>query len=972
MKKCFVYFLFVSIFCYSQEPSYIHLTEKDGLPDIEFYDIHKDNKGYIWLAADLGIFKYDGKNYLNYTHPEKRGLSLFNLYEDKDGRIWCNNISGQIFYIEDDTMFLFADEQTKKHGNQIDILVQNGYVYISNAYTFAIYEFSSKQLIKTIDKYLFDSPSVYFNDQILAIRDSTLYNFKSDFSKIGLLTDLNLKSKRYVNRFFTTEKELFIYRGLDTFEFFRLDMGKNALIPVRLPEELAKSRWSSIQQIDESLWFSTDKGTFKCLLNNDEIIIQQLFFEGIYTTGIAKDIDQNYWITTLYNGIFVIPNLSVKKIHDSSDNSKVLALSSYKNGAVLFGCLDGSVKSFKPESNTLERLYSNSTKFSDLLYLDARDIIISCNDLSSSLLRDNRSFIINGYNSIKDVAKISEDTIIIATYNQTTLLDITDINYVKEIKTFHQERSYTVHYDSITKTYYSGTISNLKSYDKYYDETIIKLNNNDVFAIDIAQTGNGIVWASTFNQGVIGIHNGQVIEVLDESKGLLSSNSSKLLAHNNYLWITTDKGIVRVDVENYDIKTLTALDGIPSYKIYDIVKNNDHIYVANNEGVFSIDINNAFIERPVPNLNIKEVLINGSAVDWQSNKLKIPIENNSIAVYLSSNGFQTNSSLFYEYRFNDNESWNNLEPGVDVLNFVNLANQEYQLSIRATNKFSGKSSEVKYVNFVIVLPFYKQMWFILMMALLGVLAGILYVRHYFNRKRIQQDEKYSRLHLENQLNALKLENLRSQMNPHFIFNAFNSIQDYILRNKREEASDYLGKFADLVRGYLYSSTDDKIAFHKEIENLEHYLELEKLRFEDDFIFDIKVDKEINQFHFYIPTMLIQPFLENAVKHGLLHKSGIKKIQLHFSLMRDEHSKNEDMLLLCTIKDNGIGRASSRKMKNVSSTHRSFGVIATEKRLELLNSNLKEKVNLEIVDLFTVSGEPNGTEIKLRIPVFWDK
>ena len=972
MKKILVYFLLVTAYCYTQELSYIHLTEKDGLPDVEFYDIHRDNEGYIWLAADLGIFKYDGKKFHNYTHPQKRGLSLFNIYEDEDGRIWCNNISGQIFYIVDNQMYLFSDEQNKKHGNLIDILVKDSKVYITNPYIVRIYDFTSKRLIESQDKTLFDSPLVAFNDKVLLVRDSTLLELKSDFSKRTLLNDTSLKSYSYVNQFFITNKEVFVYRGLDTNEFLRLESDKDSLTSIKIPEVLKNRRWSKIQEIGENIWFSTDKGIFKCSITNNEISILDIHLENSYTTGIARDINQNYWITTLDNGVYVIPNLGIELVNKKMDTSKVIALSTYKNNELLFGYLDGSIKSFRPQSNDFKHILSNTSKFSELFYISSEDVILSCNDLSSSAIKNKISYPIANLSSIKDIVTVADDTLLVAAYNQTVLVDISDLSQITKIKRLHQERSYTVHYDPNSGSYYSGTVSNLKLYDQSYKEKIIKLYDQDIFAIDIVQTNNGVVWVSTFNQGVLGIKNEQVIVVLDKSKGLPSSRSSKLFADQNYLWITTDKGIARVDVENYDVKILTTLDGIPSYKVYDVVKGNNKLYVASNEGVFTINIDQSFIERPAPNIEIEEVLVNGNVVDWKEKELKIPILHNDITINLSSNGFQTDQSIFYEYRFNDDESWNTLEQGDDDLSFLNLADQEYRLKIRATNRFSGLSSEVKKINFTIVLPFYEQMWFILMMSLLGIIAGILYVRHYFNRKKILQDEKYSRLHLENQLNALKLENLRSQMNPHFIFNAFNSIQDYILRNKREEASDYLGKFADLVRGYLYSSTDDKIAFHKEIENLEHYLDLEKLRFEDNFMYTIKIDNKINQYHFYIPTMLIQPFLENAVKHGLLHKSGVKKIELLFSLIMEGDLDDDDMILSCSIKDNGIGRASSKAMKNVSSSHRSFGVIATEKRLELLNNNLKEKVNLQILDLYSVDGTPEGTEVKLKIPVFWEK
>ena len=107
-----------SMYLKAQHPVYYQLTEKDGLPDIEFYKILEDKNGFIWLAANKGLFRYDGKEFLNYSHPEKRGLSVFNLQLDERGRIWCNNISGQYFYIENDKLELFADIEEEANGQE--------------------------------------------------------------------------------------------------------------------------------------------------------------------------------------------------------------------------------------------------------------------------------------------------------------------------------------------------------------------------------------------------------------------------------------------------------------------------------------------------------------------------------------------------------------------------------------------------------------------------------------------------------------------------------------------------------------------------------------------------------------------------------------------------------------------------------------------------------------------------------------
>jgi tetratricopeptide (TPR) repeat protein len=217
------------------------------------------------------------------------------------------------------------------------------------------------------------------------------------------------------------------------------------------------------------------------------------------------------------------------------------------------------------------------------------------------------------------------------------------------------------------------------------------------------------------------------------------------------------------------------------------------------------------------------------------------------------------------------------------------------------------------------------------------------------------------LALEKQYRNSELKALKSQMNPHFVFNALNSIQDYILSNERNLASDYLGKFSDLVRRYLKFSDELSITLSDEIASLKLYLELEQLRFEDYLQTDIIVDEVLDMDNTKIPTMLVQPYVENAIKHGLLHKKGTCILTVQFL----NFDKN---FVQCIIEDNGIGRKKANEIKAKQLRfHKSFALKANQSRLELLNYKSKHKIGVQIEDLGDAE-DPKGTRVTINIPI----
>ncbi len=255
----------------------------------------------------------------------------------------------------------------------------------------------------------------------------------------------------------------------------------------------------------------------------------------------------------------------------------------------------------------------------------------------------------------------------------------------------------------------------------------------------------------------------------------------------------------------------------------------------------------------------------------------------------------------------------------------------------------------------------------LLATLLLLLAGLLYFTRLRAKKKaelitLELRETQKRLALEKQYRDSELKALKAQLNPHFIFNALNSIQEYIILNEKNLASDYLGKFADLMRRYLQYSNAGYITLQQEIESLRMYLDLEALRFGDDFQFQVQLDKSLNPELLQIPTMLIQPYVENALKHGLLHKERDKKLHISFT-------QNTTQTITCSITDNGVGREASTKIKSqVKILQPSFSSQANESRLNLLKQREDVQIGVEIRDLTDTQGRASGTQVILDIPI----
>jgi sensor histidine kinase YesM len=250
-------------------------------------------------------------------------------------------------------------------------------------------------------------------------------------------------------------------------------------------------------------------------------------------------------------------------------------------------------------------------------------------------------------------------------------------------------------------------------------------------------------------------------------------------------------------------------------------------------------------------------------------------------------------------------------------------------------------------------------------------AGLAYRDRQVEKDKIifQEQLKFQKLEsektkvdLERQTAELEMRALRAQMNPHFIFNSLNSINMFILENNRLQASAYLAKFSKLVRLILQNSREALIPLEMELEALQLYLELESLRFDHKFEFKIRVADEVETAALKVPPLIIQPFAENAIWHGLMHKEETGHLKIDIS--------KENDLLLCKISDNGIGRKKAAELKSKSAaSHKSMGMTITADRIAMLR--LQNDTSITVNDLVLADGNGCGTEVLLKIPIRYD-
>ncbi len=319
-------------------------------------------------------------------------------------------------------------------------------------------------------------------------------------------------------------------------------------------------------------------------------------------------------------------------------------------------------------------------------------------------------------------------------------------------------------------------------------------------------------------------------------------------------------------------------------------------------------------------------------------------------------GFSADPELLrYRYRMQGvNDDW--VYTNRNVAQYTTLPPGNYRFEVAAVNREGVWSKDRAEISFVIKPAIWDRLWFrvVLLIILIALVVTViaLWVRN-------MRQKETARIELQKRISKIELQALRAQMNPHFLFNTLSSIQHFITENKSKEAITYLAKFARLMRLILDNSKQPSVLLEKELEALDIYLQLESLRFKNKFEYKIEVDQDLDPKYDTIPPLLIQPYVENAIMHGILHKEGKGHILVKLEMV--------DEMMKCIVEDDGVGREVAQELKKQRS-HQSHGMSITAERLDIINSTLRSDMSVEVIDLTGPNGEAGGTRVEVFVPM----
>ncbi|MEM6686237.1 MAG: histidine kinase [Bacteroidota bacterium] len=976
--------LFLLLFTFAkvtaQQPLFVHLTEKEKLPDKEFYNVLEDDQGFIWLAADKGLYRYDGNEFKLFSHPDQIGLSVFSLQKDADNVIWCTNLANQVFYVKDGKMQLFFNLKKYFSGSLPRIHFHKDLLILSTIRKLIIMDKKTKEILseKSSQEYLFNSEVFTLNDTICFIDNGgNLVTIDEHFQLQRKPTVLNYSSEErlilYIDKI--GEKYVFMKRYLNAPEEYTLfDINKANEINVISKTFIESKLVHKIRSIENELFVASDNGVQVYTIENGNFVEKQRLLPNVSVSDVLKDSKGNLWFTTLYEGVYVVPNLKLNVDFQIPNGNTIRKLQKGTSNELF---LIGKQKEFymfnHDTNNTQSFAKSDVADIKYFFYDDQKSLYyLQTTKSLQSLTFQNK--ILNFQESyypgvVKDHAIISKDTVLLATGSTILLTSLVNMTNNK-IHRYYTERvrSYSCHYSPKYNNSYFGTVKGLYVLDKNLQKNEITHNGNSIFIKEIIAAADGTLWCLSFKNGIYQIRDNQVVQHITMNDGLLTNINSFMQSdvQHNVLWIAGEKGLQRLELETQKFQNLTKKQGIPSYEFTGLEIIDEKVYVSTLNQLFSFDSKNVFNEKSTTNLNpyFTSLIINDSLVALQ-NEYTIPYYNEKIEIAFNTNGFLSNETVRYEYRLKEalvkGVAWQQETSRSNKVVYNKLAEGTYTFQLRA--KLGDQVSEIREIKFTVLGVFYTKWWFYLIIML--SVCGIIW--YYFRNKNKRLQEKQQLLldkqnkELENIF--LKLESLRSQMNPHFIFNALNSIQDYILNNEKKLARTYLVKFSRLIRLYLEHSQKDVISLEEELVALHLYLELEKDRFEDSFAYTVNIHDALETPHLAIPTFLLQPYVENAIKHGLLHKKKNRKLAISIALDAS-HEK-----LVCIIDDNGIGREASELINNKKAFYpKSFSSAANAKRIELLNKTRTQPIQLHIEDKKDSENNALGTKVTVSIPL----
>lgn len=972
-KKLLVLILasLLSLTASSQQYYSKNFSKEDGLPGSEVYDLLQDKDGYIWLATSFGVCRYDGYEFKTYT--TKDGLadnSTISLSMDPKGRIWCSAYGGELSYFEDGRFTAHPlNNEIKKHSlGFVELFVDS----LDNLY------FTSMSN-ESVNVKITHDHQIIVNDKRFSDTEHADYTISFQPTSFGVLwTALNGSKKSYSgNNLLKKEGDTFYlkYGKFGKGNFFKYEkISENEflistnqwLFHIANDKVISEISYSSrvndiYMDAQSSFWISVaNDGVFQYKDKNLQSIPQR-YFQGTTVSNVIQDRDKNYWFSTNGQGIFVIPSLDIHLLDfPELDDSKIAALKAFGDH-IYFSNWDARLFRYNPAKNTIKRIdetyFNNRHEICSDLLIDrnSRKWIVGTDELCFA--KDDTPLHADFENHGYNIIELKDGRVALASYFGLNLYEGTQRTHYSNGEGLMLRLR--VLYEDNNEVLWLGTLDGLYSYsnDTYkYEGNRHPILNERITAL-IGNTN--VLVVGTRGKGLVFVKD-TVCYNISQQHGIRGNNIQSLFLENDStLWIGTNEGLSKLsffinDTIEVSSTNYTKWDGLPSNNIINIIEKNGILYLGTEKGLAYFNPKLLQGNHTEPVVFIENIHINNFDTIVHDT-IKLKHFQNHLSVSFKGMHFKSIGNIRYKYRLRGlHEHWTYTK-NIEV-EFALIPPGEYLFEVYAQNANGLWSNEPAAVLFIIEKPYYKEWWFYLGFGLLLMLIVFLLIRHLIrisNRINVWQQE----------LIQYQQQALSKQLNPHFLFNSLNSIQNFILENDKISSSNYLSKFASLMRLVLEMSNKQVVSLSDELGSLKLYLELESLRLKDGFFYTIDVDINIDKNETTLPSFIIQPFVENAIWHGLGTLKKNKQLSVIFT--------REDDYLVCRIQDNGIGiNASKSKSKPTTKNGKksSLGMQITQTRLDLHNRRHHTTSYIKIVDRNELNKNTQGTVVEIFISI----
>lgn len=940
---------------HAQNPVAFPITTDEGLPNQTIYSIIQDNRGFIWLGTDAGLYKYDGIRYYEYKHPLQKSRSLTGLEKAIDGKIYMYNFNGQIFYIENDSLKLLTawDKGSVSNictdkSNNLWVCYKEGVAKLSiKTNTWANFASTIKYPTGNYTNSCFlDNDNVFW-----CLGPKGLIRIKKD---IETCYPLNWQEKKvsgeYQLTFYSQQK--FIFSQVDG-EIFHLVAGNLKPFYSKNLNPILKDK--KITRVEEDhqnrIWIYTYSGIIIYDIKHDTS--ELLYEDKSFSCGI-QDNENSYWFSTLHDGLLRIPELSNKLwiIKDDANGTAKINKIVRAKSSVFFASVNGKIGELTLNDNSINT-FSLATK-SDIQSLalaeDKQSIFFGIQSSVFNFKQNKTKIISEKLPPAKDVLQIGDNYIVAS--SKGTFWYCPDENSKTEV--LNEKWARSIAYNKITNRLWVATNSGIDVYQFKNNHWIYITTLLDGIQI-ISLSYKSKLHALAFNGNVYEIENNRIPHILTTLNQ--NTTSYQLKENDSCLFAATNKGLWIYNLQDKKTKLINRLSGLASNTIDGLDIDSEYIWLATSKGIQQIPLhtNNKITSSKI---YLKNISVNNSIVNYKkplnlNYKDELKIELNAVALS-SENQFQ------YAYRLDTINSWIFLPAEINQIELPVLSSGPFNLEIKLVDHLGKDSINSVLINGTVNPPFWQRWWFYLMIGITCILLALIIFKQRVKVIHKKQLKELERINLEHQLKLSQETALRAQMNPHFIFNVLNSIKSYIYDNDKKKAASYLQRFSDLVRKILEQSSMSWVKLDEEIELLKLYIELESMLFIDEFQYSIQIHDNIDTSHTALPSLILQPFIENAFKHGLRHKLGEKKLDIIFAM------DTTNTVLNVTITDNGIGRSQSKIVNDSNyKKHQSFSTDAINK-VTVLNQNQPGIIAINYLDLYNNNHESIGTSAVIKI------